>query len=149
MVWRRDRRVFRARNPLSTKMPDSSSPPEVIALVPDLFFASKIIETARHVGVKVRLAQSPTQLFATQASPAMIIVDLHAAGFDPVEFVRDAKSRPEFTCVPIIAFVRHTRPDLIAAAEAAGCEEVLARSAFTENLGEILRRAVTPSGVGG
>lgn len=122
-------------------MPESSTPPEVVALVPDLFFASKILETARHVGVKVRLAQTPGQVFGGQEDPAMVILDLHATGFDPVEFVRDAKLRPEFARVRIVAFVRHTRPDLIAAAGAAGCQEVLARSAFTENLGEILRRA--------
>jgi CheY-like chemotaxis protein len=129
-------------------MADSSTPPEVVALVPDLFFASKIIETARHVGVKVRLSQTPGQVFGGQENPAMVIVDLHATGFDPVEFVRDAKSRAEFAQVPVVAFVRHTRPDLIAAAEAAGCQEVLARSAFTENLGEILRRAAAPAEVG-
>lgn len=117
--------------------------------MPDLFFASKIIETARHVGAKVRLAQSPAQVFASETNPAMVILDLHATGFDPVEFVRDAKSRADFAGIPIVAFVRHTRPDLIAAAEAAGCQEVLARSAFTENLGEILRSAAAPSGVGG
>lgn len=130
-------------------MPDSANPPEVVALVPDLFFASKIIETARHVGVTVRLAQSPSSVFNGAKKPAMIILDLHAVGFDPVEFVRDAKARTGVPSCPVIAFVRHTRPDLIAAAEAAGCDEVLARSAFTENLGAILRRAAARSGVGG
>ena len=129
-------------------MPDSSPPPEVVALVPDLFFASKIIETARHVGVKVRVAQSPAQVFGAKPDPALVILDLHAAGFDPVEFVRDARSSAEFSEIPIVAFVRHTRPDLIAAAEAAGCREVLARSAFTENLGEILRRAAVQTAGG-
>jgi DNA-binding NarL/FixJ family response regulator len=130
-------------------MPDSSTQPEVVALVPDLFFASKVIETARHVGVKVRLAQTPGQVFGAEANPAMVILDLHATGFDPVEFVRDAKSRAEFAKIPIVAFVRHTRPDLIAAAEAAGCQEVLARSAFTDKLGDILRSAAAPSDVSG
>lgn len=123
-------------------MSDTTTQPEVVALVPDLFFASKIIETGRHVGVNVRLSQTPADVFEAASKPAMVILDLHAAGFDPVEFLLDIKSRAGLSTVPVVAFVRHTRPDLIQAAEAAGCEEVLARSAFTENLGAILRRAV-------
>ncbi len=46
---------------------------------------------------------------------------------------------PALAAIPTIGFVSHVQADLIDAARQAGVGEVLARSAFTMRLGEILK----------
>jgi len=48
------------------------------------------------------------------------------------------KSHPELR---VVAFLSHVQRELAAQAQAAGCSEVLPRSAFTQNLAAILQAA--------
>jgi hypothetical protein len=50
------------------------------------------------------------------------------------------KADPELAAIPSIGFVSHVQTELIDAARQAGVDEVLARSAFTMRLPEILAR---------
>jgi hypothetical protein len=50
------------------------------------------------------------------------------------------KADPELAGIPTLGFVSHVRTDLIQAAQQAGADEVLPRSAFTAQLPEILER---------
>jgi hypothetical protein len=50
------------------------------------------------------------------------------------------KDDPSLAAVPTVGFASHVDTALIAAARAAGVGEVLARSAFTARLAEILTR---------
>jgi hypothetical protein len=50
------------------------------------------------------------------------------------------KSNPALASIPTVGFVSHVQTDVIEAARAAGVGEVMARSAFTAQLGEILQR---------
>jgi hypothetical protein len=47
---------------------------------------------------------------------------------------------PELASIPTVGYVSHVQTDLIAAARQAGVGEVMARSAFTQQLAEILTR---------
>ena len=49
------------------------------------------------------------------------------------------RSDPELAAIPTIGFVSHVQSDLIDAARAAGIGEVLARSAFTARLADIIK----------
>ncbi|HWQ03138.1 MAG TPA: response regulator [Candidatus Nitrosotenuis sp.] len=118
----------------------------VLALVDDLFFQAKILETARHAGVQVQVVGSGDALEQAlrdgSAPPAMILLDLNArvGGLEALEKLR-ASGSP----APVIAFLSHVQTELAARARAAGCAEVMPRSQFTRHLAEILQRAKQPS----
>jgi PleD family two-component response regulator len=112
----------------------------VLAVVDDLMFTSKIKAAARQLGVDVDFARSSNAALAEMRtkSPALVILDLNNARTDPLGTVAAMKGDPALASIPTVGFVSHVQTDLIDAARAAGVDEVLARSAFTARLAEIL-----------
>lgn len=112
---------------------------DVLALVDDLFFQAKMMETARHVGVALRVVASGSALVQAAAAqaPALVLVDLNARQ-GALEGLTQLCAAGQ---APVVAFLSHVQTDLAAQARAAGCGEVLPRSKFTADLAEILRRA--------
>jgi CheY-like chemotaxis protein len=113
---------------------------QVLALVDDLFFQAKLLETARHIGVDLRACTTGEALEAeiAKAVPKLIVVDLNAAS-NPLEAI--ARVQANGSAIPLIAFLSHVQVDLAAQARAAGCSEVMPRSKFTQNMATILGRA--------
>jgi DNA-binding NtrC family response regulator len=113
---------------------------QVLAMVDDLFFQSKIIETARHVGVDVKICTTPDALAAeiSKAAPRLVVVDLNARN-QPLDAVQRMQSLA--AGVPLVGFLSHVQTDLAEQARAAGCREVMPRSKFTKDLATILARA--------
>ncbi len=113
---------------------------DVVALVDDLFFQSKIIETARHAGVELKLCSTSEAFLAeiARSAPSLAIVDLNARSnpLDAVERLHAAGNH-----VPLIGYLSHVQTDLAERAKAAGCREVMPRSKFTMNLATILAGA--------
>jgi CheY-like chemotaxis protein len=70
--------------------------------------------------------------------PALVIFDLNSARLRPMESIAAIKADPELRGTRTLGYVSHVQSDVIAAARQAGCDEVLARSAFVERLGAIL-----------
>lgn len=123
---------------------------DVIALIDDLFFLAKVQETAKHAGVTLETAATGEQLLkAAAGSPAaLVLVDLNArqGALDAVERLCAAKEPvrlPDRRGNPrrVIAFLSHVQTELAERARSAGCQEVMPRSKFTQNLAEILRGA--------
>ena len=56
------------------------------------------------------------------------------------------KSDPGLRAIRTLGYVSHVQTDVINAARAAGIDEVLARSAFSDRLGQILTTPPTKSG---
>lgn len=112
----------------------------IIAIVDDLFFASKIRGTAEQVGARVQFVKSiPAAIEKARAeAPDLVIADLSASCCDAVALARALKSDDSFADVPLLGFFSHVQTDLQRAAIAAGYDRVLPRSAFTNNLAEIL-----------
>lgn len=112
----------------------------IIAVVDDLFFASKIRGTAEQVGAQVQFVRSIPALIekARDEAPALIIADLNASCCDPVALARALKSDDSLTGVPLLGFFSHIQTELQQAAVAAGYDQVMPRSAFTKNLAQIL-----------
>jgi DNA-binding NarL/FixJ family response regulator len=73
--------------------------------------------------------------------PSLVIVDLNSSRLAPMDAIRAIKGDRELGGTRMLGYVSHVQGDVIAAARAAGCDEVLARSAFSERLGEILMLA--------
>ena len=96
----------------------------------DLFWASKIIETAKALGHAVVRAKSLDEV--QKLAPDVLILDLNTRGID-VTAVRAAAPAAR-----LHAFGRHTDEAGLEKARAAGCEPVLARSALQAKLPEYL-----------
>ncbi len=118
----------------------------VIAVVDDLFFGAKILETAERLNVPLRLVRSPEELetLARACRPALLIFDLNAETCQPLQAIRRVKADPELKDMPTLGFFSHVQQDLRAAATEAGCDRIMARSAFTTQLPDILRAYATP-----
>ncbi len=111
----------------------------VVALMDDLFFQMKLAETAKQLGVEVKVATSGEALEGLMLSePKLVIVDLNARN-QPLQAIE--KLRQTQKDVRVVGFLSHVQTELAAQAQAAGCNEVLARSSFTQNLAAILSAA--------
>ena len=118
----------------------------LVALVEDLFFLAKIRETAKAVGVTVVTCDprgGPAAVL--EANPQAIFLDLNSRGLPAVDWIRALKADPATQAIRIVGFVSHVQERLIADARAAGCDTVMARSAFTQQLPALLRSLVTES----
>lgn len=109
-------------------------PARGLLLTKDLFFGSKVTGTAAALGGAVDMAASQAGALERMASTAygVIIADLQAPDLDLAELCRIAGE------TPVIAFGPHVATDAFAAAEAAGCREVLPRSRFSAQLPQLL-----------
>jgi PleD family two-component response regulator len=112
----------------------------VLAAVEDLLFRSKISETADQVGVEAAFPRNPKKLTeALRASPPdLLILDLNSARFEPLELLRIVRSDSALRNVRTVGFLSHVQGDLALAARESGCDRVMARSAFVENLPRVL-----------
>ena len=112
---------------------------KVVALMDDLFFQMKLAETAKQLGVEAKVATNGEALLALmESAPKLVIVDLNARS-QPLEVI--GKLRQVRKDIHVIGFVSHVQTELAAQARAAGCNEVLPRSSFTQNLAAILNAA--------
>ncbi len=115
-------------------------PSRVLALVNDMFFASKIRATAAALGIEVHFVRGVEDVIERTGleKPSLIIVDLHATRDDPFEFALLLKARNALRGVPFLAFYSHVQTELLEKANAVGYERVIPRSAFSKNLAQIL-----------
>jgi len=111
----------------------------VVALMDDLFFQMKVAETAKHLGLELKVATNGDALLGLlEPSPNLVIVDLNARSQPLAAIERLCAAQKDLR---VIGFLSHVQRDLAAQAEAAGCNEVMPRSAFTQNLAAILSTA--------
>jgi len=111
----------------------------VVALMDDLFFQMKLAETAKQLGVEVKVATTGDALLGLlESEPKVVIVDLNSRS-QPLQAIEKVRQRKRD--IRVVGFLSHVQRELAAQAQAAGCNEVLPRSAFTENLAAILSAA--------
>ena len=111
----------------------------VVALMDDLFFQMKVAETAKHLGLELKVAANGDALLQLlEPAPELVIVDLNARQ-QPIEVIE--RIRAEKNDIRVLGFLSHVQTDLAARARQAGCDEVMPRSAFTQNLAKILSAA--------
>jgi len=112
---------------------------QVVALIDNIFFQAKLLESAKQVGVEVRTCTTADALDAeiAKATPRLVVVDLNARSgpFEALERLQAGGAK-----IPIIAFLSHVQVDLAERARAAGCIDVMPRSKFAQNLATILAR---------
>jgi CheY-like chemotaxis protein len=123
----------------------------IFAFIEDLFFMAKIQETARKLNVKVEFVKSDKDLMERMEQngdekPSLIIFDLNNAGVKPLTLIPKLKSKLK-KGTSIIGFLSHVQGDLKQKAHEVGCDMVLPRSAFSQNLPQLLRRHGAPEDV--
>ena len=116
---------------------------DVVAVVSDLMFSSKIGGTARAVGVDAVVVSTAERLGVAldDDDVRLVMVDMSLADGEAPAAVRRAarhSSRPT-----IVAFYSHVQSPLKEAAERAGADLVLPRSRFNEQLPELLAQCGT------
>jgi PleD family two-component response regulator len=113
----------------------------ILAAIDDLFFSIKIKTAAKTLGAEVYFERAPEQVLESIRSkaPRLVIFDLDSVKLRPLEVLAAMKGDPALRDVATLGFVSHVHADLIAAARAAGIDQVLARSAFVDRLGSILQ----------
>jgi CheY-like chemotaxis protein len=114
---------------------------KVLAVVEDLFFTVKINESAKRAGLPVAFVKSQHDaLDQAGEHPSLIILDLNFEAVSPVDLIRQLKADPALNKIQLLAYVSHVQGELKQRAQEAGCDMVLARSAFSQNLLQLLTR---------
>ena len=114
---------------------------KIVAVLDDLFFTVKINESAKRAGMPVEFVKNEADaLDRAQTRPALMIVDLNCRSVDPLDLIRKLKAEEGTKGVSLLGYVSHVQGELKQQAQQAGCDVVLPRSAFSQNLQQILKR---------
>ncbi|MEO6726360.1 MAG: response regulator [Blastocatellia bacterium] len=115
-------------------------PRKILVLLDNLFFAAKINQAALQVNVQPVYAKTSARGLAIARAdyPAQIIIDLDEAKCEPLEFIAQLKADNDLRAIPTLGFVSHVSIGLQQQAREAGCDRVIARSAFDRNLPALL-----------
>jgi CheY-like chemotaxis protein len=104
-----------------------------LLLCDDLIFASRVAGTAQSLGLSVKVARSSEALLrlAEQEAPTGVLIDLANPGLDLPALLSRLR---EHGVARVMAYGSHVDTATLRAAREAGCDPVLPRSAFVEQL---------------
>jgi CheY-like chemotaxis protein len=116
----------------------------VYALVADLFFSARIRETAAQLGVACETFRDPAALVARAAAapPRLVVVDMNLKTGDAPGCVKALKDDPGTRDIPVVGYLFDAHEELIRAARAVGCDQVVSRGGLTKKLPDLLRGAL-------
>jgi PleD family two-component response regulator len=113
----------------------------VLAVVNDLFFSVKLTEAAKRAGMALEFVkESRPVLEKASQKPTLIILDLNFQEVDPIGLISTLKGNSETKGISLIGYLSHVQAELKQKAQEAGCDMVLARSAFSQNMPQIFKR---------
>jgi CheY-like chemotaxis protein len=118
-----------------TTRSDFPAPPPALLLSDDLMFVSRISGTARDLGLAVKAARSTEALvrLARQQAPRCVIVDLSNPGLDLASLLGQL-GEIGAPMPRVVAYGSHVDAETLRRAREAGCDPVLPRSKFVEEL---------------
>jgi CheY-like chemotaxis protein len=114
----------------------------IVCVLDDLLFSVKISTAAKLLGSDVYFERTPGMAVARvkEKQPSLVIFDLNSVKLNPLGAIAELKADPATRGIRTLGFVSHVHADVIDAARQAGVDEVLARSAFSAQLKDILAR---------
>ena len=121
---------------------------KVIALVEDSFWRTKIDNAVKSVGASTVFLSDPAEA-ADNLEPgaaAIVVVDL-ALKRPPFEAIALLKKMEGISAIPVVGYFDIVRKDLKEKAIAAGFDEVLPRSTFSERFADLVLKYLLPGGV--
>jgi PleD family two-component response regulator len=115
---------------------------KILAVVEDLLFTVKIGDAAKRAGLDVEFLKSERDVIdkATSEKPLLIILDLNFSAVQPLKLISKLKSNGDMKQISLIGYLSHVQGELKQQAQEAGANIVMARSAFSQNLQQILKR---------
>ncbi len=119
--------------------------PHGLVLCDDLIFFSRISGAARAAGLSVRQAKTAADVlaFARQQPPGGVIVDLQNPGLDLPALLAELMTACP-TMPRVVAYGSHVEAAILRAARQAGCDRVMPRSQFAEELEGAIVAWLTP-----
>jgi PleD family two-component response regulator len=116
-------------------------PKKILAVLSDLFFSVKITEAAKRAGMAVEFVKDATEVVEkAKTRPALMIFDLNFEAVQPLGLIRTLKGDSDMKGTSLIGYLSHVQGELKQQALEAGIDMVMARSAFSQNLPQILKR---------
>jgi PleD family two-component response regulator len=116
-------------------------PRRILAAVTDLFFSVKLTDAAKRAGLSLEFVKDSNEILEKAKSlPSLIIFDLNFESMNPVALITKLKENSETKGISLIGYLSHIQVDLKQQAQEAGCNMVLARSAFSQNMPQIFKR---------
>jgi CheY-like chemotaxis protein len=108
---------------------------KILAVVDDIFFLAKIQGTAKQLGITVEpVAPDALEGRLAAGGASAIVLDLNHRSGKAIASLEKLKNDPATRAIPVVGFLSHVQTDLAQAAHAAGCDRVMARSAFSQQL---------------
>jgi CheY-like chemotaxis protein len=117
--------------------------PVVVAAVSDFFFSSKLKEAAKAASVDLVFTTSLDETVerAVSSRAKVVLLDLNGDDYSRIETVKALKADPRTRGATTVGYLSHVMTELKREAEAAGCDRVLARSAFVKLLPSLMAEA--------
>ena len=110
-------------------------------MVSDLFFSVKLTEAAKRSGLALEFVKEPAELLEkAKQQPTLIVFDLNFDAVEPLKLIAQLKGQAATKSVSLLGYLSHVQGELKQSAQEAGCDMVLARSAFSQNLTQIFKR---------
>jgi len=116
-------------------------PKRVLAVLNDLFFSVKISDAAKRSGMALEFVKESGELLEkAKGKPQLIILDLNFEAVDPLQLIAKLKASADTKGISVIGYLSHVQGELKQQAQEAGCDMVLARSAFSQSMPLIFKR---------
>ena len=131
--------------PMPPAMLRADAPTRILCFIEELFVVARMQEHARKLGVKVGFCKAEKETIANLMDmpeaerPSLIIFDLNNANAKPLTLIPKLKAKLK-RGTSIIGYLSHIQGDLKLKAIEAGCDTVMPKSAFSQNLPNLLRR---------
>ena len=112
----------------------------ILCVVDDLLFSVKISTAAKALGVDIYFERKADDVILRirEKQPHLVIFDLNSAKLRPMDAIAEMKDDQALKSIRTLGYVSHVQTETINEARKAGVDQVLARSAFAAQLGEIL-----------
>ena len=114
---------------------------KIVAVVEDLFFTIKISDAAKRAGLAITFVKTEADAVAQaqEQMPQLMILDLNCANANPLALITRLKSG-DTAKIQLIGYISHVQGELKVKAQQHGCDVVMARSAFSQNVLQMLKR---------
>ncbi len=113
---------------------------DVVYLINDMLFSSKLREAAKATGVTIQPAREPAAFAAAAREAKLAIIDLRLpTALAALEALGGGGN------VRTVGFIDHEKTDVMDAARARGCSDVMAKGQFANALPKLLA-SIAPAG---
>ena len=108
----------------------------ILAIVDDVIFRGKLEAAAAQLGTPLTIAEDADRALHPGQGWSRVLIDLNLSRGDSLAMIRTLRqAHPD---IPVIGYCSHIQDDLHRQALEAGCTTVLPRSAFVQQLPELL-----------